>query len=92
MWLSFIDYDRELEARSRTLFILQDSDWEEVHAEDVEADKDLLYSAGITSLSKPSHGHLEAMANVFNEVFCLTGNFYVFKACHSSILLIHSVS
>ncbi|KAL5553552.1 hypothetical protein UlMin_040953 [Ulmus minor] len=45
----------------------QDSDWEEVGAEDVEADKDLLYSAGITSFGRPTNEHLEAMAKVFNE-------------------------
>ena len=49
--------------------MLQDSDWEEVGAEDVEADKDLLYSAGITSFGRPTNEHLEAMAKVFNEVF-----------------------
>lgn len=49
--------------------MLQDSDWEEVQAEDVEAEKDLLYSAGATSFGRPTHEHLEAMAKVFNEVF-----------------------
>ena len=49
-------------------FMLQGSDWEEVNAEDVEGDKDLLYSAGATSFSRPSSEHLEAMAKVFNEV------------------------
>ncbi|PON44541.1 Coatomer beta subunit [Parasponia andersonii] len=43
------------------------SDWEEVQAEDVEADKDLLYSAGVTSFSRPNSEHLEAMAKLFNE-------------------------
>ncbi|GMN38872.1 hypothetical protein TIFTF001_008103 [Ficus carica] len=45
----------------------EDSDWEEVQAEDVEAEKDLLYSAGATSFGRPTHEHLEAMAKVFNE-------------------------
>lgn len=48
--------------------MLQGSDWEEVQAEDVEADKDLLYSAGVTSFGRPTNEHLEAMAKVFNEV------------------------
>lgn len=45
----------------------EDSDWEEVQAEDVEAEKDMLYSAVATSFGRPSHEHLEAMAKVFNE-------------------------
>lgn len=47
--------------------MLQDGDWEETEAEDA-ADKDLLYSAGLTSFSRPTHEHLEAMAKVFSEV------------------------
>ncbi|XP_024018243.1 importin-9 isoform X1 [Morus notabilis] len=45
----------------------EDSDWEEVQAEDVEAEKDLLYSVGVTSSGRPTHEHLEAMAKVFDE-------------------------
>ncbi|XP_031273674.1 importin-9 [Pistacia vera] len=44
----------------------QDS-WEEVHEEDVESDKDLLYSSGATTLGRPTYEHLEAMAKVYNE-------------------------
>ena len=56
----------------------QDSDWEEVQAEDVEADKDFLYSAGVTTSSRPTHEHLEAMAKAFNEVFFVC-NVYEFR-------------
>nr|XP_043606256.1 importin-9 [Erigeron canadensis] len=45
----------------------QDSDWEEVEAGDAEIEQDLLYSAGATSYSRPSHGYLDAMAKAFNE-------------------------
>ncbi|XP_021815145.1 importin-9 isoform X2 [Prunus avium] len=45
----------------------QDSDWEEVEADDVELDKDLMYSAGVTSSGRPSHQHLEAIAKAFNK-------------------------
>lgn len=48
--------------------MLQDGDWEEIEAEDADTDKDLLYSAGLTSFSRPTHEHLEAMAKVFSEV------------------------
>lgn len=50
---------------------MQDSDWEEVEAGDAELEQDLLYSAGTTSYSRPSHGYLDAMAKAFNEV-CTT--------------------
>lgn len=49
---------------------MQDSDWEEVEADDVELDKDLMYSAGVTSSGRPSHQHLEAIAKAFNKVLC----------------------
>ncbi|TQD87913.1 hypothetical protein C1H46_026550 [Malus baccata] len=45
----------------------QDSDWEEVEAEDGELDKDLMYSAGVTSFGRPSHEHLEAIAKTFDK-------------------------
>ncbi|CAL8994828.1 unnamed protein product [Prunus brigantina] len=45
----------------------EDSDWEEVEADDVELDKDLMYSAGVTSSGRPSHQHLEAIAKAFNK-------------------------
>ncbi|KAL6294959.1 hypothetical protein ACE6H2_003101 [Prunus campanulata] len=45
----------------------EDSDWEEVEADDVELDKDLMYSAGVTSTGRPSHQHLEAIAKAFNK-------------------------
>ncbi|XP_034199345.1 importin-9 isoform X2 [Prunus dulcis] len=45
----------------------QDSDWEEVEADDVQLDKDLMYSAGVTSSGRPSHQHLEAIAKAFNK-------------------------
>ncbi|PQQ14355.1 importin-9 isoform X1 [Prunus yedoensis var. nudiflora] len=44
----------------------QDSDWEEVEADNVELDKDLMYSAGVTSSGRPSH--LEAIAKAFNKI------------------------
>ncbi|XP_030483084.2 uncharacterized protein LOC115699697 [Cannabis sativa] len=43
------------------------SDWEEVQTEDAEADNNLLYTAGITSRSRTTNEHLEAMAKVYNE-------------------------
>lgn len=49
-------------------FLQPDSDWEEVEAEDGELDKDLMYSAGVTSFGRPSHEHLEAMAKTFDKV------------------------
>ncbi|XP_034199344.1 importin-9 isoform X1 [Prunus dulcis] len=45
----------------------EDSDWEEVEADDVQLDKDLMYSAGVTSSGRPSHQHLEAIAKAFNK-------------------------
>ncbi|CAB4295503.1 unnamed protein product [Prunus armeniaca] len=45
----------------------EDSDWEEVEADDVELDKDLMCSAGVTSSGRPSHQHLEAIAKAFNK-------------------------
>lgn len=74
--------------------MLQDSDWEEVQAEDVEAEKDLLYSAGATSFGRPTHEHLEAMAKVFNEVLFFPEIFKsfmpflsFFRDCSSSYLM-----
>lgn len=48
---------------------MQDSDWEEVEADDGEADKNLMHAAGVTSFGQPTHEHLEAIAKVFNKVF-----------------------
>ncbi|TKY45430.1 Importin-9 protein [Spatholobus suberectus] len=45
----------------------EDSDWEEVQADGIENDKELLYSVS-TSSGKAAYEHLEAMAKVFNEV------------------------
>jgi len=48
----------------------QDSDWEEVDADDAVIDKDLVHAATATSFGRSSHEHLAAMAKVF-EVFLL---------------------
>ncbi|XP_059648675.1 uncharacterized protein LOC132294728 [Cornus florida] len=45
----------------------EDSEWEELQAGDVEADEDLLYSAGAGSHSRPTYEYLDAMAKAFNE-------------------------
>lgn len=51
------------------LLPLQDSDWEEIQAEDVETDQDLVISSGATSFGRPTYEQLEAMAKVFDEVW-----------------------
>lgn len=76
--------------------MLQDGDWEETEAEDA-ADKDLLYSAGLTSFSRPTHEHLEAMAKVFSEVcsyflhvwkvIAIQYSLYNFGITHKPVLL-----
>ncbi|KAK6252046.1 hypothetical protein QUC31_013766 [Theobroma cacao] len=45
----------------------EDSDWEEIHEGDMEADKDLLYSAAATPFGRSANEHLEAMAKAYNE-------------------------
>ncbi|KAK7306998.1 hypothetical protein VNO77_39674 [Canavalia gladiata] len=45
----------------------EDSDWEEVRADDIENDKEFLYSVSTSASGKPTYEHLEAMAKVFNE-------------------------
>ncbi|OVA12506.1 hypothetical protein BVC80_9011g12 [Macleaya cordata] len=45
----------------------EDSDWEEVQAQDGFTDQELIYSAGPTSAGKPTTEHLDVMAKVFNE-------------------------
>lgn len=45
----------------------EDSEWEEVEAEDAETDQDILYSAGVTSSGRVSNHYLESMAKAFNE-------------------------
>ena len=47
----------------------QDSEWEEIQAEDVETDQDLVFSSGVTSFGRPTYEQLEAMAKVFDEVW-----------------------
>lgn len=51
------------------IFLLQDSDWEEIEADGAEADKDLMHAAGVTSFGQPTHEHLEAIAKIYNKVF-----------------------
>lgn len=48
---------------------MQDSDWEEIQAEDVETDQDLVISSGAISFGRPTYEQLEAMAKVFDEVW-----------------------
>lgn len=45
----------------------EDSDWEEVEAEDVEIDQDLLHAGTAKSFGRPTHEHLAAMAKVFEN-------------------------
>ncbi|EOY01489.1 ARM repeat superfamily protein isoform 4 [Theobroma cacao] len=45
----------------------EDSDWEEIHEGDMEAEKDLLYSAAATPFGRSANEHLEAMAKAYNE-------------------------
>ncbi|XP_060669537.1 uncharacterized protein LOC107428072 isoform X1 [Ziziphus jujuba] len=59
--------DALVEIQEQVLADEEDGDWEEIEAEDADTDKDLLYSAGLTSFSRPTHEHLEAMAKVFSE-------------------------
>lgn len=49
-------------------FVLQDSEWEEVDAEDAETDQDILYPAGGTLSGRVKNSYLESMAKAFNEV------------------------
>lgn len=48
--------------------VLQDSEWEEVEAEDAETDQDILYSAGATVSGRVKNSYLESMAKTFDEV------------------------
>lgn len=48
--------------------MLQDSEWEEVEAEDAETDQDILYSAGSTISGRVKNSYLESMAKTFDEV------------------------
>lgn len=73
-------------------FVLQDSDWEEIHEGDMESEKDLLSAATATPFGRSAHEfHLEAMAKAYNEVW-LNGNkdkfFALSKVSFSSTLLI----
>ncbi|XP_010532428.1 PREDICTED: importin-9 [Tarenaya hassleriana] len=45
----------------------EDSEWEEAHEEEVEAEKELLHSSGALQFSKPSYDQLESMARVFEN-------------------------
>lgn len=45
----------------------EDSDWEEIQAEDVETDQNMVISSGATSFGRPTYEQLEAMAKVFDE-------------------------
>lgn len=60
----------------------QDSEWEEVQAEDAETDQDILYSAGLTSSGRVSNHYLESMAKAFNEV-CRNAPSLLFTQCAS---------
>ncbi|KAJ0037328.1 hypothetical protein Pint_23385 [Pistacia integerrima] len=59
--------DALIEIQEQVLGDDDEDSWEEVHEEDVESDKDLLYSSGATTLGRPTYEHLEAMAKVYNE-------------------------
>lgn len=45
----------------------EDSDWEEVDANDAEIGQDLLQASAAKSFGRPSHEHLAAMAKVFEN-------------------------
>ncbi|KAK1389897.1 importin-9 [Heracleum sosnowskyi] len=45
----------------------EDSEWEEVEAEDAETDQDILYSAGSTISGRVKNSYLESMAKTFDE-------------------------
>ncbi|KFK44558.1 hypothetical protein AALP_AA1G272600 [Arabis alpina] len=45
----------------------EDSEWEEAHEGDVEAEKDLLLSTGASQSSKPAYDQLAAMARTFEN-------------------------
>ncbi|XP_074383477.1 uncharacterized protein LOC141725016 isoform X3 [Apium graveolens] len=45
----------------------EDSEWEEVEAEDAETDQDILYSAGSTISGRVKNSYLESMARTFDE-------------------------
>ena len=56
------------------LFVLQDSDWEEIPGEDMESDKDLFSSAAATPFGRSAYDHLEEMAKTYNEVWVNRNN------------------
>ncbi|MED6125437.1 hypothetical protein PIB30_068517, partial [Stylosanthes scabra] len=45
----------------------EDSDWEEVHADTIDNDRELLQSVSVSASGRNNYEHLEAMAKVFNE-------------------------
>ena len=48
---------------------LQDSDWEEVDAEDAEVQQSFLHASPAKLSGKPDYEHLAAMAKVFEVLF-----------------------
>ncbi|MED6108326.1 hypothetical protein PIB30_118938 [Stylosanthes scabra] len=45
----------------------EDSDWEEVHADTIDNDREFLQSVSVSASGRHNYEHLEAMAKVFNE-------------------------